>query len=142
MRPKRDKQGHAAGRSKCAASFLDDPSAKVFLGTYRLAQRREKVAANVGPWKLTPLMEIRKERGFPQRLEKSLANDARLFHSSHRPGDGAYPPRKLPRQNLRRSAPITVLHVQIELDDRDHLLQNPTASVASLRRLIDISLER
>jgi hypothetical protein len=30
-------------------------------------------------WKLTPLMEIRKERGFPQRLEKSLANHARLF---------------------------------------------------------------
>jgi hypothetical protein len=33
-------------------------------------------------------MEIRKERGFPQRLEKSLANDARLFHGSHRPGGG------------------------------------------------------
>jgi hypothetical protein len=25
-------------------------------------------------------MEIRKERGFPQQLEKSLAKDARLFH--------------------------------------------------------------
>jgi hypothetical protein len=33
-------------------------------------------------------MEIRKERGFPQWLEKSLANDARLFHSSHRPDGG------------------------------------------------------
>jgi hypothetical protein len=33
-----------------------------------------------GLWKLTPLMEIRKERGFPQRLEKSLAHHARLFH--------------------------------------------------------------
>ena len=30
-------------------------------------------------------MEIRKERGFPQWLEKSRAKDARLFHSSHRP---------------------------------------------------------
>jgi hypothetical protein len=30
-------------------------------------------------------MGIRKERGFPQQLEKSLAKDARLFHSSHRP---------------------------------------------------------
>jgi len=29
-----------------------------------------------------------------------------------------------------------------KLDDRDHFLENPTASVASLRRLIDISLER
>ena len=33
-------------------------------------------------------MEIRQERGFPSRLEKSLANEARLFHSSHRPGGG------------------------------------------------------
>jgi hypothetical protein len=32
-------------------------------------------------------MEIRKERGFPQQLEKSLAKDARLFHSSHRPNN-------------------------------------------------------
>jgi hypothetical protein len=39
-------------------------------------------------WKLAPPMEIRKERGFPQRLEKSLANDARLFHSSHRSDGG------------------------------------------------------
>jgi hypothetical protein len=33
-------------------------------------------------------MEIRKERGFPQRLEKDLAKNARLFHSSHRPDGG------------------------------------------------------
>jgi len=32
-------------------------------------------------------MGIRKERGFPQQLEKSLAKDARLFHSSHRPNN-------------------------------------------------------
>ena len=32
-------------------------------------------------------MEIRKERGFQQQLEKSLAKDARLFHSSHRPNN-------------------------------------------------------
>jgi hypothetical protein len=31
-------------------------------------------------------MGIRQERGFPSRLEKSLANDARLFHSSHAGG--------------------------------------------------------
>src|ERR1700694_4273831 len=41
-----------------------------------------------GLWKLTPLMEIRPPHGFPQRLEKSLAKNARLFHSSHRPGGG------------------------------------------------------
>jgi hypothetical protein len=27
-------------------------------------------------------MEIRKERGFPQRLEKDFAKNAQLFHSS------------------------------------------------------------
>jgi hypothetical protein len=32
-------------------------------------------------------VEIRKERGFPPQLEKSLAKDARLFHSSHRPSN-------------------------------------------------------
>ena len=40
-----------------------------------------------GLWKLTLLMEIRKGRGFPQPLEKSLAKDTRLFHSSHRPNN-------------------------------------------------------
>jgi hypothetical protein len=51
------------------------------------AKKKEKQAL----WKLTPLMEIRKERGFPQRLEKDLAKNAQLFHSSHRP-DGGDPP--------------------------------------------------
>ena len=32
-------------------------------------------------------VEIRKERGFPPQLENSLANNARLFHSSHRPNN-------------------------------------------------------
>jgi hypothetical protein len=32
-------------------------------------------------------MGIRKERGFPQQLENSLAKGARLFHSSHRPNN-------------------------------------------------------
>jgi transposase-like protein len=40
--------------------------------------------------KLTLLMGIRKGRGFPQPLEKSLAKDARLFHSSHRPTTRIY----------------------------------------------------
>jgi hypothetical protein len=45
-----------------------------------LAQRKSRGTNKVGLWKLTPLMEIRKERGFPPRLEKSLAHSARLFH--------------------------------------------------------------
>jgi hypothetical protein len=51
-------------------------------GQARKKERKEDL------WKLAPPMEIRKERGFPQRLEKSLANDARLFHSSHRSDGG------------------------------------------------------
>jgi len=64
---------------------------KIFLwGTPRKKKGAEK-KENQALWKLTPLMEIRKERGFPQRLEKDLAKNARLFHSSHRP-DGGDPP--------------------------------------------------
>jgi hypothetical protein len=49
----------------------------------KVAKKKEKRACG----NLTLLMEIRKERGFPQQLEKSLAKDARLFHSSHRPNN-------------------------------------------------------
>jgi hypothetical protein len=55
------------------------------LGIGSKKEKRSKKERKEGPWKLTPLMEIRQERGFPQQLEKSLANYARLFHSSHRP---------------------------------------------------------
>jgi len=43
---------------------------------WRQAQRKKKGAKKKehgGLWKLTPLMEIRKERGFPQRLGKHKA---------------------------------------------------------------------
>ncbi len=51
-------------------------------------ERKKEQKRKEGLWKLTPLMEIRQERGFPPRLEKSLANNARLFHSSHKPDGG------------------------------------------------------
>jgi len=60
----------------------------IFWGKSGNGHKKRKKGAAKGLWKLAPLMEIRKERGFPQWLEKSLANDARLFHSSHRPGGG------------------------------------------------------
>ena len=50
-------------------------------------EKSSKKERKEGLWKLTLLMEIRKERGYPQQLEKSLAKDARLFHSSHRPNN-------------------------------------------------------
>jgi|SRR6516165_6095782 len=46
------------------------------------AERKKKEAKKK---ETEPPMEIRKQRGFPPRLEKSLAKSARLFHSSHRP---------------------------------------------------------
>jgi hypothetical protein len=65
--------------------FLGDPSAKILGGKLRIdtkKEKRSKKERKEGLWKLTPLMEIRKERGFPQRLE------ALRLHSSPRPGGG------------------------------------------------------
>src|SRR4029077_7387161 len=70
------------------SSFWGDPGAKFLCGKLERGTKKEKSSKKErkeGLWKLTLLMEIRKERGFPQQLEKSLAKDARLFHSSHRP---------------------------------------------------------
>jgi hypothetical protein len=55
---------------------------------WRQAQRKKKEAKkkeNGGLWKLTPLMEIRKGRGFPQRLGKHKA----LSTVPTRPGGGS-----------------------------------------------------
>ena len=53
---------------------------KLFNGGLR-KKKGPKKKERGGLWKLTPLMEIRKERGFPQRLEKDFAKNAQLFHS-------------------------------------------------------------
>src|SRR6266851_2797544 len=84
---RRDESGDAVGRSSWGSSFLDDPGATFFCGKLERGTKKEKSSKKErteGLWKLTLLMGIRKERGFPQQLEKSLAKDARLFHSSHR----------------------------------------------------------
>jgi hypothetical protein len=78
------------GRASRGSSFLDDLGAIFFCGKREWGTKKEKSSKKErkeGLWKLTLLMEIRKERGFPQQLEKSLAKDARLFHSSHRPNN-------------------------------------------------------
>jgi hypothetical protein len=90
MRLRRDKTAHAVGRPSWGSSFLGDPDAKFLCGKRERDTKKEKSSKKErkeGLWKLTLLMEIRKERGFPQQLEKSLAKDARLFHSSHRPNN-------------------------------------------------------
>lgn len=89
MSPQR---GEAAGRGRQRSSFIEERGAKFRCGKVGMRRKKEKRGKKErkgGLWKLTPLMEIRRERGFPPRLEKDLANNARLFHSSHRP-DGGY----------------------------------------------------
>jgi hypothetical protein len=50
-------------------------------------RKKQQKRKNRGPVETDTAVGIRKERGFPQELEKSLAKDARLFHSSHRPNN-------------------------------------------------------
>jgi len=90
MRLRRDKTGEAMGQPSWRLSFLGDPGTKFLCGKLERSTKKEKSSKKErkeGPWKLAPLMGIRKERGFPQQLEKSLARNARLFHSSHRPNN-------------------------------------------------------
>jgi hypothetical protein len=88
------KSGGTTGRPNEPASFLGHAGAKFFVKNCERGRRKKKGAKKErqeGLWRLTLLMEIRKERGFPQQLEKSLAKDARLFHSSHRPNNKYQP---------------------------------------------------
>ena len=82
------KAGDALGRASWRSPFLVDAGANFFCEKLKRGTKKEKSSKKErkeGPWKLTLLTGIRTERGFPQQLEKSLAKDARLFHSSHRP---------------------------------------------------------
>jgi hypothetical protein len=64
-----DKNRDAVGRPRWESSFLGHPDANFFSGKRGSAQRKKKAVAKKkkrrGLWKLTPLMEIRKERGIP-----------------------------------------------------------------------------
>jgi hypothetical protein len=67
------KTGDVVGRPSGRWLFLGDPGAIFFcgkLGTGTKKERGAKKKENGGLWKLTPLMEIRSQRGFPQRLGK------------------------------------------------------------------------
>jgi len=90
MRLRQDKAAYAVGRPIWRSSFLGDPGTKFLCGKLERGTKKEKSSKKErkeGLWKLTLPMGIRKERGFPQQLEKSLAKNARLFHSSHRPNN-------------------------------------------------------
>jgi hypothetical protein len=65
--------GDAVGRPGQESSFSGAPGATFFCGKLGISikkEKRSKKERNGGLWKLTPLMEIRSPRGFPQWLGK------------------------------------------------------------------------
>src|SRR5579863_9847110 len=73
MRPWAPENGKAMGRPSWRSSFLVAPDAEFFCGKLGIGTKKEKGAKKKETealWKLTPLMEIRSQRGFPQRLGK------------------------------------------------------------------------
>lgn len=82
MRLRRDKTGDAVGQSSWRSSFLDDPGTKFLCGKRERGTKKEKSSKKErkeGLWKLALLMEIRKERGFPQQLEKASQKTLGFF---------------------------------------------------------------
>ena len=69
---RRDRAGRRGRRSQ----LLEAASATFFCGNRGAGgkkEKRSKKERNGGLWELAPLMEIRRERGFPQRLGKHKA---------------------------------------------------------------------
>jgi hypothetical protein len=125
MRLRRGKTAHAVGRPSWGSSFLGDPDTKFLCGKRERGTKKEKSSKKErkeGLWKLTLLMGIRKKRGFPQQLEKSLAKDARLFHSSHRPSN-----KDLSIINCRQRS--TLRRLDIGPKDGEHLNVQQTEHV-------------
>jgi hypothetical protein len=65
------------GRPSWRSSFLGDPDAQFFGEKRGRSKNREK--RKKAWWKRTPLLEIRKERGFPPRLEKASPTTLGFF---------------------------------------------------------------
>src|SRR5215470_3060312 len=94
-RPRKRKKGSATGRPTERSSFPGDPSARFSCGKRPERKKEQKRKKNPGLWKLTPLMEIRKERGFPQRLEKRPRQERSAFSQ--------FPQARRRRSTLRRT---------------------------------------
>src|SRR5260370_12512487 len=87
VRLRRDKTGDAMDQASWRSSFLDDPGTKFLCGKQGRSTKKETSSKKPGGlWKLTPRWKSAKNADFHRGL-KSLANDARLFHSSHRPNN-------------------------------------------------------
>jgi len=69
--------GGTTGRPSWRSSFLGDPDAKFFGEKRGRSKNREK--RTKAWWKRTPLLEIRKERGFLPRLEKASPTTLGFF---------------------------------------------------------------
>jgi len=62
------------------SSFLDDPGTKFLCGKLGISAKKETSSKKTGGlWKLTPRLQIRKERGFPPRLEKASPTTLDFF---------------------------------------------------------------
>jgi hypothetical protein len=82
MRLRREKAAYAVGRPSWRSSFLGDAGTKFLCGKLERGTKKEKSnkkERKEGLWKLTLLMEIRKERGFPQQLEKASQKTRAFF---------------------------------------------------------------
>jgi hypothetical protein len=82
MRLRRDKAAYAVGRASWQSPFLGDAGTKFLCGKLQQGRKKEKSSKKErkeGLWKLTLLMEIRKERGFPQQLEKASQKTLDFF---------------------------------------------------------------
>src|SRR6267154_1941857 len=87
VRLRRDKTRDAMDQASWRSSFLDDPGTKFICGKQGRSTKKETSSKKPGGlWKLTPRWKSAKNADFHRGL-KSLANDARLFHSSHRPNN-------------------------------------------------------
>jgi len=90
------KSGGCTGRPNELASFPGHPGATFLCGKPWGSTKKEKEAKKKprGLWKLTPLMEIRRERGFPPRLEKASQTTLGFFTVPTSPTTAAIHPNK------------------------------------------------
>jgi len=82
MRLRRDKAAHAVGQASWRSSLLGDPGTTFLCGKRERGTKKEKSSKKErkeGLWKLTLLMGIRKERGFPQQLERASQKTLGFF---------------------------------------------------------------
>jgi len=61
------------------SSFLDDLGQNFFVENWGSAQRKKRVEKNRRPVETDAVVEIRKERGFPPRLEKASPTTLGFF---------------------------------------------------------------